>query len=87
MNFLYSTIGRIERTVPPSPASSAPTVKLCPWCGEIGLSIVLNEKLGKILLVMIPCNAFGPEIPRNARNSNRFLDAELNASSEDRSNE
>src|SRR5580700_9016593 len=87
MNFLYCTMGRIDFTVPPSPASSAPTVNWCPWCGEIGLSMVLKEKLGKILLVMIPSSALGPEIPRKARNSNRFLDAVLSASSEDRSNE
>ena len=41
------------------------------------LSSVLNEKLGKILLVMIPFTAFGPEIPRNAMKSNRVFDAVL----------
>src|SRR4029077_17038757 len=86
-NFLYCTIGRIDRTVPPSPASSAPTVNWCLWWGEIGLSMVLKEKLGKILLVMIPFSALGPEIPRKARNSNRFFDAVLSASNEERSNE
>ena len=87
MNRLYCTMGRIERIVPPSPANSAPTVNCFPRCGEIGLSMVFMEKLGKILLVMIPSSALGPEIPRNARNSNRFLDAVLSASSEERSNE
>jgi hypothetical protein len=43
-----------------------PIVIWCPWCGEIPLSRVLNEKLGKILLVTIPFTAFGPEMPRNA---------------------
>ena len=37
--------------------------------------MVLKEKFGKILLVMIPFSALGPEIPRKARNSNKFLDA------------
>src|ERR1700691_6418030 len=87
MNFLYSTMGRIERTVPPTPANSAPSVSACPLCGEIGLSMVLKEKLGKILLVTIPISAFGPEIPRKAKNSNKFFEAELRASSEERSNE
>jgi len=49
--------------------------------------MVLKEKLGKILLVIIPSRAFGPEMPRNAMNSNRFFDALLSASSEERSNE
>ena len=42
------------------------------------LSSVLNEKLGKILLVMIPFTAFGPEMPRNAMKSNSVFDAVLN---------
>jgi hypothetical protein len=53
----------------------------------MGLSTVLKEKFGNILLVMIPSKALGPEMPRKARNSNRFLEAELKASSEDRSKE
>src|ERR1700691_874670 len=87
INRLYSTIGRMERIVPPNPANSAPTVNCCPWWGEIGLSMVLKEKLGNILLVMMPSSALGPEMPRKARNSNRFFDAELIAASEDRSKE
>src|ERR1700691_2082391 len=87
MNRLYCTMGRTDRMVPPKPATSAPRVNCWPWCGDIGLSMVLNEKLGKILLVIIPSSALGPEIPRKARNSNRFFDAELTAASEDRSNE
>src|SRR6266700_2360129 len=87
MNLLYCTIGRIDRTVPPSPASSAPSVSCCPLCGEIPLSSVLNEKFGKILLVIIPLTAFGPEIPRNAMKSKRHLDAVLRAIKLDRSSE
>src|ERR1700733_2859993 len=87
MKRLYCTMGRTERIVPPRPAISAPKVNCCPWCGEIGLSMVLNEKFGKILLVMIPSSALGPEIPRKARHSTRFFDAVLRASSDERSNE
>ena len=58
------------RRVPPTPF---PAVNWCPWCGEIPLSSVLNEKFGKILLVMIPFTAFGPEMPRNAMKSNSAL--------------
>ncbi len=49
------------------------------------LSRVLNEKLGKILLVMIPFTAFGPEMPRKAMKSNRFFEAVLSGSSVERS--
>src|SRR3984957_202776 len=80
-------MGRTELTVPPRPAISAPAVNCRPLCGEICESIVLVEKLGKILLVMIPCKALGPEMPRNWMNSNRLLEAVLNASSDVRSNE
>jgi len=48
---------------------------------------VLNEKLGKILLVMIPFTAFGPEIPRKAMKSKRLLDAVLSGIRVDRSSE
>src|ERR1700689_1009442 len=85
MNFLYCTIGRTEWTVPPIPANHNPSVIWCPLCGEMPLSRVLNEKLGKILLVTIPFTAFGPEMPRKAMKSNRFSDAVLNGSSVDRS--
>ena len=51
------------------------------------LSSVLNEKFGKILLVMIPFTAFGPEIPRNAMKSNSVFDAVLNGNRVVRTNE
>src|SRR4029077_14351514 len=86
-NCLYCTMGRIDRTVPPSPANSAPTVICLPLFGYRPLSKVLNEKFGKILLVRIPDSALGPEMPRNARNSNRLLDAVLSAIRDDRSSE
>src|SRR5436190_22044732 len=84
---LYWTIGRMDRTVPPRPANSAPSVNWCPRWGEMPLSSVLNEKFGKILLVMIPFTAFGPEIPRNAMKSNSVFDAVLNGNRVVRSNE
>src|SRR5262249_15583590 len=87
MNCLYWMIGRNERTVPPKPANSAPNVIWWPWWGEIPLSRVLKEKFGKILLVIIPLTAFGPEIPRNAMKSNRVFEAVLKGSSVERSRE
>src|SRR5580765_7397823 len=87
MNRLYCAIGRIDRTVPPRPANSAPSVSECPRWGEIPLSNVLNEKFGNILLVMIPFTAFGPEIPRNAMKSNNVFEAVLRGIRVDRSNE
>ena len=48
------------------PAISLAKYKLCPLCGRWGLSILLYEKLGTILLVRIPFSAFGPWIPRNS---------------------
>jgi hypothetical protein len=37
-------MGRNDRTVPPRPAISPPKNTLVPFLGEIGLSMVLNEK-------------------------------------------
>src|SRR6266704_1868355 len=54
MKCLYCTIGRTTRTVPPSPEISPPRYKLVPVFGKYGLSTVLNEKLGRILLVTMP---------------------------------
>src|ERR1700746_3968733 len=45
------------------------------------------EKLGRILLVMMPLSAFGPEIPRNAKFVNSALDASLSAIEEELSKE
>src|SRR5207253_11498562 len=87
MNCLYCTMGRSDFTVPPMPLISPPRKRLCPVLGAYGLSIELNEKLGTILLVMIPVSEFGPEIPRKARFWKRILDASLTATSEDRSSE
>ena len=56
-------------------------------CGEIGLSMVLNEKLGRTLLVMMPSSELGPLIPRKARSVNNIFDALLSATMEDRSKE
>ena len=60
---------------------------LVPRLGEIGLSIVLKEKLGRILLVMIPSREFGPLIPRNARSVNKIFDASLTATMDELSKE
>ncbi len=49
--------------------------------------MVLNEKLGRILLVMMPSSELGPLIPRNARSVNNIFEASLTATMEDRSNE
>ena len=45
--------------VPPNPANSIPSAPSGARVWEMPLSSVLNEKLGKILLVMIPFTAFG----------------------------
>ncbi len=87
MKCLYSIIGRNERTVPPNPAISPPKNKLVPLFGEYAASTVLIEKLGRTLLVMIPFSEFGPLIPRKAKKLNRFFDAVLTATMEERSNE
>src|SRR5205807_47571 len=85
MKCLYCTIGRTTRTVPPSPEISPPRYKLVPVFGKYGLSTVLNEKLGRILLVTMPEREFGPEMPRKARFVNRILEASLTAITDERS--
>ena len=49
--------------------------------------MVLNEKLGRTLLVMMPSSELGPLIPRKARSVNNIFDALLSATMEDRSKE
>src|SRR5205823_13107247 len=83
---LYCTIGRTTRTVPPRPEISPPRYRLVPVFGKYGLSTVLNEKLGRTLLVMMPEREFGPEIPRKARFVNRVLEASLTAITDERTN-
>ena len=85
MKCLYWMIGRTDRTVPPSPAISPPIYKLVPPFGKYALSSVLNEKLGRSLLVMMPEREFGPEIPRKARFVNKVLEASLTAITDERS--
>src|SRR5207237_10384082 len=82
---VYCMIGRTVRAVPPRPAISSPIYKLVPVFGKYGLSTVLNEKLGRSLLVMMPEREFGPEIPRKARFVNRILEASLTAITDERS--
>src|SRR6266550_5975375 len=85
MKCLYCMIGRTTRTVPPRPEISPPRYKLVPVFGKYGLFTVLNEKLGRTLLVMMPEREFGPEMPRKARFVNRILEASLTAITDERS--
>ena len=44
---------------------------------------MLLEKLGTILLVMMPSSELGPLIPRNARKSNNIFEALVSATMEE----